>query len=95
MNAAREFASLFANVGKVALQELLTAVDRGDLQSVARGAHEIKGACANLQANQAADTAGRVEAAAKDNDKRSVKALAADLTRELHRAVEYLTAQVA
>jgi two-component system sensor histidine kinase/response regulator len=95
MSMAREFAALFADVGNQNLPALMLALDRGDLQSVARGAHEIKGACANLKASPAAEAAERLEAAAISDKEAAARELAADLSRELQNAIDFLAAKVA
>ena len=93
--SAREFAALFMEVGSNNLRALMEALDRGDLQSVARGAHEIKGACANLRAPHAAAAAEKLEAAANDNSEPTAREIAEDLGRQLHSVIEFLAAKVA
>jgi two-component system sensor histidine kinase/response regulator len=92
---AREFATLFADVGHNTLQTLMDAIDRGDFTGVAHSAHEIKGACANLKATSAAKSAERLEQAVQSNHPHELKELASDLSREVHTAINYLAAKVA
>ena len=95
VTAAREFATLFADVGTNTMEALMNALDRGDFSSVGRSAHEIKGACANLKANIAAKTAERLELAAKSNEANEVNALAGKLSRDVRSAIEFLASKVA
>ena len=92
---AREFATLFANVGRSSLQTLMDAIDRGDVSGVGRSAHEIKGACANLKARNAARSAERLELAAKSSEPYKLKPLADKLSREVCEAIDFLVAKVA
>jgi CheY-like chemotaxis protein len=94
LDAAREFAILFADMGRSTLHTLMDALARGDAGAVARGAHEIKGACANLKASSAAKAAEQLELAAKNNDS-ELKEFADDLSRELQSAIQFLAAKVA
>jgi HPt (histidine-containing phosphotransfer) domain-containing protein len=95
LETAREFASLFQDVGRTSLAGLLAALERGDLPSVAHSAHELKGACANLRASCAARAAERLEHAAKQNEARDLQRLASDLERQVRNAIDYLTKKVA
>jgi len=94
VNTAREFAILFADMGRSTLHTLMEAVDRGDIGGIARGAHELKGACVNLCAHLRR-AAGRLELAAKNADGHELRELADDLGRELQSAMRFLAAKVA
>jgi CheY-like chemotaxis protein len=93
--AAQQFAALFAHTGHDSMQTLMRALDRGDLINVARGAHEIKGACASLRATLAVQAADRLEEAAQSDDARNLNELAGELHREINAAIEFLSAKVA
>jgi HPt (histidine-containing phosphotransfer) domain-containing protein len=95
MDAAREFAGLFESMGRDTLRGLMDAIDNADAAAVARSAHEIKGACANLRARRAAQAAARLEQAARDNESQELRQLAGELDREVHHAIRYLTAKLA
>jgi CheY-like chemotaxis protein len=94
LGTAREFAVLFADMGRNTLQEMMDALDRGDISGVANCAHEFKGACANLKASLAAKAAEQLETAARNNDGRELRELADDLRRELQSAIQFLAAKV-
>ena len=94
-NVVRELSTLFADMGRTTLQRLIDALERDDTGAVARSAHELKGACANLKAVYAAKAAEQLEIAAKNNDGRQLKECADELKRELHSAIHFLAAKVA
>jgi CheY-like chemotaxis protein len=93
--AAREFAILFADMGEKSMHALMSALDSGDVSAVQRSAHEIKGACANLKANQAAKIAEQLELAATAESAPALRAYASELSRELNGAIRFLAAKVA
>jgi DNA-binding response OmpR family regulator len=95
VTVARELDMLFADVGRKTLPMLLEALDRGDFTSVARSAHEIKGACANLKAGSATEAAERLEQAVLTSKPHELKELADDLSREVRSAIDYLATKVA
>jgi CheY-like chemotaxis protein len=95
IDTAREFAILFADMSRSTLQTLMSALDRGDVGAVARSAHELKGACANLKAQFAANAAEQVELAANNTHGGDLRTCAGDLTRELQTAIQFLAAKVA
>ena len=74
---------------------LMRALESGDVENVARSAHELKGACANLRASLAARTAGRLEHAARNEATHEIKQLADALRREVHDAIDFLAGKVA
>jgi CheY-like chemotaxis protein len=95
LTMARELALLFVDSGRNTLRVLLEALDCGDLATVSRGAHELKGACANLKASSASKAAAQLEAAAKTGASNDLKNYADDLSRELQSAIQFLAAKVA
>jgi len=95
IDAVREFAGVFADLGTDALPLLMEAIDCGDFKNVARRAHEIKGACANLKATAAAKCAERLEGAAANSQSLEIKSLGDDLAREIRTAIEFLAVKVA
>ena len=95
LEIVRELATLFADSSRNALQRLMTALERGDTNTIAQAAHEIKGASANLMANRVANAATRLESAVTNGERGDLQKLAAELARELDRATQFLAAKVA
>jgi signal transduction histidine kinase/CheY-like chemotaxis protein/ligand-binding sensor domain-containing protein/HPt (histidine-containing phosphotransfer) domain-containing protein len=92
---ARELAGVYIGSGDSLLAELAEAVDCGDWATVGTRAHTIKGASANIRAGRVADAAARLEAAARAGHADRLGALAAELTRDLGAAVDYLRSKAA
>jgi CheY-like chemotaxis protein len=93
---ARELAEVYIGSGDSLLADLAEAVHCGDRATVSARAHALKGASANIKAARVADVAGRLEAAVRagEADER-LGALAAELTRDLGAAVDYLRSKAA
>lgn len=87
---ARELAETYIDSGNGLMAELTSAVGRGDCATVGRTAHSLKGASANIKAGRVADTAARLEAAAKAGETERLQALAAPLERDYAATTEYL-----
>jgi CheY-like chemotaxis protein len=95
-SVARELAMVYIGSGDSLMADLLKAIGGGDWDTVGARAHALKGASANIKACRVADAAARLEEAARageGNDR--LGALAAELTRDLGAAVDYLRSKAA
>jgi signal transduction histidine kinase/ligand-binding sensor domain-containing protein/DNA-binding response OmpR family regulator len=95
-SVARELAMVYIGSGDSLLADMVKAIGQGDWDTVGARAHALKGASANIKAGRVADAAARLEEAARagePNDR--LGALAADLTRDLGAAVDYLRSKAA
>jgi CheY-like chemotaxis protein/HPt (histidine-containing phosphotransfer) domain-containing protein len=92
---ARELAEVYIGSGNSLLADVAEAVDCGDCATVGSRAHALKGASANIKASRVADAAARLEAAARAGKADRLEALAAELTRDLGAAVDYLRSKAA
>lgn len=92
---ARELAEVFIGSGDSLLADLAEAVHCGDCVTVGTKAHALKGASANMRASRVADAAARLEAAARAGEADRLAALAAELTRDLGAAADYLRGKAA
>jgi HPt (histidine-containing phosphotransfer) domain-containing protein len=85
----REF--LAANAADaVALREALAGED---VAAIARAAHRVKGASRMIGAQPFADVAGRIEEAARTENRAAVRGCVTDFEREQARLVERLRAE--
>lgn len=87
---ARELAETYIDSGHSLLSDLAAAVERGDCVTVGSTAHALKGASANMGASRVADAAAKLEAAARAGETDRLETLAAELTRHLTAAADYL-----
>lgn len=92
---ARELAETYIDSGDSLLADLAAAVERGDWVTVGTRAHALKGASANIRASRVADAAARLEAAARAGEADRLATLAAELTRDLGAAADYLRSKAA
>jgi HPt (histidine-containing phosphotransfer) domain-containing protein len=80
-----ELVNAFLSGGADTMQELRAAVELGDLEAIARAAHKLKGAAANLHVNNLATLSFDLETRAKSGQKADWRAdfekLAAELAR--------------
>jgi HPt (histidine-containing phosphotransfer) domain-containing protein len=67
-NEFLELVGLFVKTGYSDLNKLQSAIEDGDTEEVARLAHSIKGASANLGLTDIFELAKRIEMKARDND---------------------------
>jgi CheY-like chemotaxis protein/HPt (histidine-containing phosphotransfer) domain-containing protein len=79
----REIAGLFVEDCPRQLEELGSAIERGDAAVARRVAHTIKGAVGNFGARGVAELANRIEALAKDGALAGVRELFPDLRDQL------------
>jgi two-component system, sensor histidine kinase and response regulator len=91
----RQLIILFVEDGRNSLQQIAAAARSGDLATLSERAHSLKGASANLLAENARRAAERLEHAAKDARAEQIPQLASDLQRELQRTMDYLSARIA
>jgi len=89
----RELIQVFIDSGDEALRDIRAALERGDLGSVRRAAHRLRGSTANIRANPASLAAGRLEEAARAGDMGRARQLEEELHREAERAIEFVRAR--
>lgn len=87
---ARELAETYIASGESLITELAAAVECGDCVTIGGTAHALKGASANMLASHVADAAAKLEAAARAGETERLETLAAELTRDLSAAADYL-----
>jgi len=80
-----EVVGVFLDDTPVQIEKLSKALDEKDAEVVERGAHSIKGAAANLSAEELRDVAARMEKAAHAGDLDGVSAMMAELTAKFER----------
>jgi signal transduction histidine kinase/ligand-binding sensor domain-containing protein/CheY-like chemotaxis protein/HPt (histidine-containing phosphotransfer) domain-containing protein len=87
---ADELIELFVQGARTNIQAIMLALQNTDFSAVGANAHELKGACANVQAPAAMVAADRLEAAARNADTAQVGPLAIVLRKEIDRVIEYI-----
>jgi CheY-like chemotaxis protein len=91
---ARELATLFVSSGRMDMNSIIDALQRGDYLALSNRAHSLKGASANLHATAASHAAERLEMAARSGDEEQVQELTRVLSSEVQRAIEFLQLKV-
>jgi signal transduction histidine kinase/CheY-like chemotaxis protein/ligand-binding sensor domain-containing protein/HPt (histidine-containing phosphotransfer) domain-containing protein len=94
LDFAQELAELFVRGAEGNVEAILLAVQSADFAAISANAHELKGACANVQATAAMLAAHRLEAAALNADATQLSSLSTALRIEIDRVTEYLIRQV-
>jgi CheY-like chemotaxis protein len=92
---AKELVQLFIDSGDAALRDISAAVGRGDMAAIGSAAHSFKGSSASICAQSASVAAARLEEAAHLGSLDEISNLEQQLSREAHRAMEYLRARSA
>jgi two-component system sensor histidine kinase/response regulator len=85
-----EMIHLFRDEVPQLLDAMRNSLQQGDLKSLERSAHSMKGAAGNLSANVAVDAASRLEQSAKNGDVESSKANLATLQSAIDRLLPAL-----
>jgi PAS domain S-box-containing protein len=85
LDFARELIATFIRSGDQNLADIVAALAQGDFETIARRAHALKSASANLFARELAATAARLEAAIRDNAALDVAPLVGRLRDHLER----------
>jgi two-component system sensor histidine kinase/response regulator len=93
MEFARDLVQLFIESGDAALRDITVALQRGDLATVGRVAHSLKGSSANIFAQPASAAAGRLEHAARAGHSDQLSELEQQLRLEANRAADFLRAR--
>jgi two-component system, sensor histidine kinase and response regulator len=88
-----DLVQIFIESGDSTLREIRDALTRGDLVSVGKAAHALKGSSANMRAAATSEAASRLEAAARQGEAEKLKELEGRLRQELVRAIDYLQAR--
>jgi two-component system sensor histidine kinase/response regulator len=91
----RELVQTFIRSGDQTLNNIVISLAGGDLQSVKRAAHSLKGASANLHANVLLDAVRQLEARAAHNDRAGCDDAARRVRDEYARATAYLRDAIA
>jgi two-component system, sensor histidine kinase and response regulator len=77
--------AIFQEDSVVLFEKLSAALASGDLASVERAAHSLKGLSANFEATEAAEVALQIEAAARARQPAGLAPMVADLSHQLER----------
>ena len=85
-----ELVNAFLSGGADTVQELRAAVELGDAEAIARAAHKLKGAAANLHVNNLATQAFDLETRAKSGQKADCRADVEKIAAEFARVGENL-----
>ena len=86
----RELMRLFVTSAGETLRQIGNGLAQGDLSAIAQGAHDLKGASANVGATATFGCAESLESAAKGDDRSQVQLLADQLRHEVVRVAEYV-----
>ena len=87
---ASDLATTFAASGQQQLGEIGKALETSDRGAVARAAHKLKGASANIYAQPLAELAARLETEAPDADLGQLQQVSEALRHEFNRANDFL-----
>ena len=90
-NVPPELIAAFILSGEQQLAELLSAAAKKDRNALARAAHKLKGACANIHAHALKSLAERLETHSADADVPALDQHNALLRREFERVSQFLT----
>lgn len=91
LDFTRELASTFSDSGHQQLAEIGRALDACDRAAIARAAHKLKGASANIYAQALAELAARLEAEAHTGEITHLRQVSAALLQEFTRTNELLS----
>jgi ammonium transporter, Amt family len=82
----------FRSTSASMLNTISQAIDAGDAAQMGRGAHSLKGAAANLSAEQVRSVAGRLEELGHQGELELAEQSLAELKQELARCIAYIPA---
>jgi HPt (histidine-containing phosphotransfer) domain-containing protein len=91
---ASELATTFAASGNQQLAEIGKALETADRGAIARAAHSLKGASANIYAQPLAELAARLETQAPDADPGQLQEVSEALRHEFNRTNDFLAASL-
>src|SRR3954453_22932301 len=91
---ASDLATTFVASGNEQLAEISKALESADRGAVARAAHELKGASANIYAPPLAELAARLEREAPSADLRQLQQVSEALRHEFNRTNDFLAASL-
>jgi two-component system sensor histidine kinase/response regulator len=89
-----DLAATFGASGNEQLAEISKALETADRGAVARAAHKLKGASANIYARPLAELAARLETEAPDADLRQLQQVSEALRHEFNRTNDFLAASL-
>jgi HPt (histidine-containing phosphotransfer) domain-containing protein len=92
---ARDLATTFAASGNQQLLEIDKALKAADRGALARTAHKLKGASANIYALELTELAARLEAEAPAAEHTQLQQVSDALRQEFNRTIEFLAAALA
>jgi HPt (histidine-containing phosphotransfer) domain-containing protein len=95
MEFARDLAATFAASGNQQFLEIGTALAAADRGALARAAHKLKGASANIYAQELTDLAARLEAEAPGAEPAQLQRVSDALRQEFNRTNEFLAGTLA
>jgi two-component system, sensor histidine kinase and response regulator len=88
---ARELVDTFVASGEAQLREIQAAIEDADLEGLARAAHKLKGACANVHAEEMRLLVSRLEAESSSASHTELVQCAASLQQAFASAKEFLS----
>jgi len=91
----RELINDFAATGNSSLQQIVRSIQSDDRRALAECAHSLKGASASIHADAVRSLAEQLERVSPATSSEDLHLLAAQLQRELERALQYLAQKVA
>jgi HPt (histidine-containing phosphotransfer) domain-containing protein len=91
---ASDLAATFAASGNQQLAEIRQALGISDRGAVARAAHQLKGASANIYAQPLAELAARLETEAANADLGQLRQVSEALRHEFNRTNDFLAANL-
>jgi len=86
-----EILELFRTITPEILESLEKAADEGDLETVRKSAHSLKGSTGNIGAKAMQESIRNIEAACADKDKESVRERVNDSISEYHRLISEIS----
>jgi len=88
---ARDLAATFIESGEQQIAEMQLAAAQGDRETLARTAHKLKGACANIHAQSLQAMAHRLEIDSETAEAGALEPALMRLRQEFERAKRFLT----
>ena len=88
---AQELVATFISSGERQLSEMRDAVAAANRAALARAAHQLKGACANIPAHALKSAAEQMEAGSANGNVRALEQCNARLREEFERVKQFLS----
>jgi CheY-like chemotaxis protein/HPt (histidine-containing phosphotransfer) domain-containing protein len=88
---AGELIATFISSGEQQLSDIARAIKQGNFEALAKAAHKLKGACANIHAHALHTFAHRLENDSRNGDQHALEVGHLRLRQEFERAKQFLT----